>query len=368
MPARKERLVQDPSQFSLDSREIGPAPVIRRFFERLDLDRLLEAYVPGKPLGRRRDLSHARALSVMIQNILLSRSPLYGVPGWIDERIPEHFGLAPDETGFLQDDRIGRALDALYETEPASLMTAVVMRAVTAFGIDASRFHNDSTTVTFSGAYENQQAADEPERPPLITFGHNKDHRPDLKQLVYSLTISADGAIPVHYKTWDGNVTDDRTHQQTWECLRQIAGRPDFVYVADSKLCTRENLKFIHERGGRFLTVLPRTRREDADFRELVQRTVIPWQEILRRNEPRGRSKAEHVYCAFESPSCSEEGYRIIWYTSSIKAELDQRRRTQRIKRARARLERLEGRTGSHRLRSADAARQAVRDILTAAD
>ena len=124
MPARKERLVQDPSQFSLDSREIGPAPVIRRFFERLDLDRLLEAYVPGKPLGRRRDLSHARALSVMIQNILLSRSPLYGVPGWIDERIPEHFGLAPDETGFLQDDRIGRALDALYETEPASLMTA----------------------------------------------------------------------------------------------------------------------------------------------------------------------------------------------------------------------------------------------------
>jgi len=39
--------------------------------------------------------------------------------------------------------------------------------------------------------------------------------------------------------------------------LRGLVGSPNFLYVADSKLCTREALKHIHEHGGRFITVLP---------------------------------------------------------------------------------------------------------------
>ena len=64
-----------------------------------------------------------------------------------------------------------------------------------------------------------------------ITHGHNKDHRPDLKQLLFSLTLSADGAVPVHYRAVDGNTTDDKTHIMTWEALRELAGGPDFLPV-----------------------------------------------------------------------------------------------------------------------------------------
>jgi hypothetical protein len=52
---------------------------------------------------------------------------------------------------------------------------------------------------------------------------------------------------------------------------RCFLGRADFLYVADSKLCSHDNLSFIDQAGGRFVTVMPRSRREDKHFRKLLQ-------------------------------------------------------------------------------------------------
>ena len=67
--------------------------------------------------------------------------------------------------------------------------------------VDLEQLHNDSTTVTFSGEYRGAttQTLRRGKQTLAITHGHNKDHRPELKQLLFILTISADGAVPVHY-------------------------------------------------------------------------------------------------------------------------------------------------------------------------
>ena len=57
----------------------------------------------------------------------------------------------------LNDDRIGRALDRFYEADTASFVTALVRRAVEEFEVDLVQIHNDTTTVTFSGEYQNQK-------------------------------------------------------------------------------------------------------------------------------------------------------------------------------------------------------------------
>ena len=347
------------------STTIGPLPIVRHFFERLDLDRLLRTYVPGRKLGREAKLPHGQAVALMVTNVLLSREPLYAVPEWIASHAIELFGIQEDQGELLNDDRIGRALDRLYETDPASMMTALLTRAVKEFEIDLDQIHNDTTTVTFSGAYDGQKDKEEMKRPPLITFGHNKDHRPDLKQLVYCLSVSADGAVPIHYKTYDGNTTDDKTHIDTWKTVRSLAGKPSFMYVADSKLCTGENMKYIHGERGQFLTVLPRSRKEDDDFREYVQEHTIPWEEVRRRKSRRGDKERDDVYQAFESDRRSAEGFRVIWYKSSVKETLDEKRRTKRIKRACERLEQLEQRTGAHRFRTAETAEKAAEKVLT---
>src|SRR6185295_11647741 len=134
--------------------------------------------------------------------------------------------------------------------------------------------HNDSTTVSFHGAYEEaaQEGSQSGCSTSAITWGHNKDHRPDLKQLLYILTVSEDGGVPVYFTTASGNTADDVTHTATWDLLRELVGRSDFLYVADCKLASSENLSHIAVRGGRFVTVLPRTHKEDDVFRTRLRK------------------------------------------------------------------------------------------------
>jgi transposase len=284
-----------------ESLEVGATPLVHHFLRRLNLRTLFDQHLPRLP-GKRPALPSGLVLCVLITNLLLARRPLYALSEWITRRVPEHLGLQPDEIDRFNDDRIGRALDHLQRADRASLLIALVKYVVVAFQIDLSEFHQDTTSVTMQGDYRGQAAVDDPDRPPRITFGYNKDHRPDLKQLLYSVTISSDGAVPLHCKIYDGNTTDDKVHIDTWWFLRQLTGHSGFLYVADSKLCTRENMQFIASKGGRFLTIMPRTRAEDKWFREHVGCQVVDWQEVHREADSRGKKLPEVVYHGVESP------------------------------------------------------------------
>jgi transposase len=303
-------------------------------------------------------------LGVLLANLLLARQPLYALADWASRRVPEHLGLLPGQAHLLNDDRAGRALDHLHRADRASLLTALVLRAVAAFDIDLSEQHQDTTTVTFSGEYAHQAPAEQADRPPRITFGYNKDHRPDLKQLLYSVTITADGAVPVHCKTYDGNTSDDQVHRDTWLFLRGIIGHSDFLYVADSKLCTRENMGLIADHQGRFLTIMPRTRCEDGWFRNYLLGHEVAWREVHREPNPRRQDGPDVVYRGAECPQRSAEGYRVLWYRSSQKEEQDRQVRAERLRRARLRLEQLRPVGRGREFRSEAQARAAGQRVL----
>jgi transposase len=169
---------------------------------------------------------------------------------------------------------------------------------------------------------------------PAITWGHSKDHRPDLKQLLYILTVSDDGGVPVYFQAASGNVVDDQTHQATWRVLAELVQRPDFVYVADCKLATTENMNAIAVQGGRFITVLPATRKEDAQFRSRLveQPETIRWDEVHRVTNEDGSVRDVFRVCTDEQ--VSKEGYRLLWFHSRGKAEADGATRARRLQRA----------------------------------
>ena len=114
------------------------------------------------------------------------------------------------------------------------------------FAVRLAELHNDSTSVRFGGRFRGASAHPTGGRTaPAITTGYSKDHRPDLKQLRVILTTEAEGGVPVQFRVADGNTNDSTTHIETWNALRALAGRADFLYVADSKLCSRDNLDHI---------------------------------------------------------------------------------------------------------------------------
>ncbi len=186
-----------------------------------------------------------------------------GIGEWAESYAPDLLGLKPSELKQLNDDRVGRCLDRLFDTPVPELLTDLMRHVIKEFDLRLDELHNDSTTVSFFGAYD--KASEEGQRRGqktlAVTFGHSKARRPDLKQLLYILMITDDGGVPINFTSESGSVTDDTTHHQTWDLLCDLVGRPDFLYVADCKLATHKNMQYLHNRGGRFVTILPRTRR-----------------------------------------------------------------------------------------------------------
>jgi len=353
--------------FALDTDELGALPIINAFCDRLGLDRLLETFVGHDDV--RLKLAPSTALGVVVRNLLISRRPIYALGEWAEMFDPGLLGLSGDDVELLNDDRVGRSLSRLFDADRASLLTRVVLDAITHFDIDVSQLHNDSTTVTFAGSYA---AADGRARggkaTPAVVLGHNKDHRPDLKQLVFILTVSADGAVPIAHRVVDGNTNHDVTHIDTWDGLVALTGRADFLYIADSKLATRSNMGHIAERGGRFVAVLPASRKEDGAFRDWIVEHTPTWTEALRRPARRADDPGE-VWHTTPAPWPSSEGHRIVWVRSSSKIGRDANARHDRIARGIAALDALNQRLSSPRCRikTLMAAEQAATAALTKA-
>ncbi|MCA1677437.1 MAG: IS1634 family transposase [Actinobacteria bacterium] len=360
--------MSDPEQatgpFELASSQLGALPLIDEFLARIDVAGVLERHLPAG--DARTTLPAATAIGVLVRNLCIEREPLYGLAGWAGAFEPGLLDLVAGESELLNDDRVGRALDALFDSDRGSLLTELVLGAVREFQIDCSQLHNDSTSVVLHGDYvaaDGHQRGGKPT--PVAARGHSKDHRPDLKQLVLILTVSADGAVPLAHRLEAGNTNDDQTHIDTWDELRALIGRADFLYVADSKLCTREQMTHIDKAGGRFVTVLPRTRREDGQLRDWMSTATPDFTEAARRPGKRD-GDPDQVYRVAPAPLCSSEGHRIVWVHSSTKQQRDETARHERIQRTLAALTELNDRMAGPRARITTrvAAEDAAQEIL----
>ena len=328
--ARRQPTPSPGPPFELHVQRLGPLPLVNHFLDRLGLERLLDKHVPTP--DRRCTLAYAKALGVLLRSVIVEREPIYRHQEVVEGFHAACFGLDEGEVGRLRDDQIGRALDRLFSADRATLLTEVVVAAARRFDIRLDELHNDSTTVRLCGQYRGARGRTiRGKRAPWITYGFSKDHRGDLKQLLFILTTSRDGGIPVQFRCTDGNASDSTTHMQTWEALCRATGGPDFLYVADSKLCAKETMDAITRRGGRLVTVLPRTRLEDGEFRKWIQDNEPEWELVWDRPNPRRKGAARDRWYVFRYPLPSSEGWPVVWVWSALLALHTERRRRERL-------------------------------------
>jgi transposase len=340
----------DPQQpFELGSQQLGALPIVDAFLARAGVERVLGRYLPAG--DARVTLAGAAVIGVLVCNLCVAREPLYGLGDWAGRFDPALLGLQAGQSELLNDDRVGRALDALFAADRASLLTDLMLGVIAEFAIDCSQLHNDSTSITVHGAYDTADGRPRAGKATVAAaLGHSKDHRPDLKQFVLTLTISADGAVPIAHRLLDGSTSDDQTHIQTWDGLVALVGRPDFLYVADCKLATREQMAHIHTHRGRFVSVLPRSRGEDAQIRDWAQTHAFEWTEAARRPGNR-KEDPDTVYWTAQAPIPSSEGHRIVWVRSSQKHACDAEARRARIERGMLALEAVQAKLAGPRCR-----------------
>jgi transposase len=328
-------------QFETRFKQVDVLPMVKHFMDELNLFNIFTKYVPTAAGNL---ASPAQSLCILTANIICDNKPLYKVQEWLAKYCD---GLAADpvEASIFNDDRLAKALSALFYSDRHSLMTEVSGKAIAVHKLLTSEIHNDSTTVTFIGKYDTPDS-----EAVKLKHGHNKDFRPDCKQIVFGLNITADGHVPLSYKLFDGNTTDDVTHIPNWNALRTLLEKEDFIYVADCKLCSQTNLTHIAENGGYFVTIVPKDRKEVKQFLACLKENNLTWKDGFSTESSRKKGDI-NIYRTYEGER-TKEGFRIIFIHSSAKQEDDENRRRKKIEKAIEKLEKLSPKLNAYHLKA----------------
>src|SRR5215467_11831369 len=174
------RQAMQEKRLRLRALRVGALPILNEFIERMGLEQELTLALKNS--------GYADALLALLKNILVEHNALYAVGEWA---ALYDGGLVAE--GKIGDDKLGRALDRLFAADRATLQTGIVLAAIKGFDLKLDQIHNDTTSVVVTGTYEGQNL-----KAVQLKRGHSKERRPDLKQLVYSLCVTNDGAVPVH--------------------------------------------------------------------------------------------------------------------------------------------------------------------------
>src|SRR5262249_34004940 len=156
----------------------------------------------------------------------------------------------------LNDYRLGHILDALFAANLNRVFRAVALRALAVYAIPTPWLHQDTTTIALYGAY-----ADDPQTPgaPRPAYGHSKDGRADLKQVLLRLGVSGDGGVPRRLGVREGNRSDSvETPGAIEECLA-LGLEGGRGIVAASKAYSRRTLGVCLEQQVDLITLVPRT-------------------------------------------------------------------------------------------------------------
>ena len=197
-------------------------------------------------------VSPGQGVKAMILNGLgFVSAPLYLYESFFLGKATCHLLGEGIEPSHLNDDYLCRLLDKLWAHGSSQLFSLIAMDAYQAFGLEAGRYHLDSSSFSVQGAYE--ELTTEPGCIE-ITYGHSKDHRPDLKQFITELICSNDGAVPLAFQVASGNQSDQAVFAERLQAFAQ-QWDVDGLLVADAALYSAENLSKMGEL--RWITRVP---------------------------------------------------------------------------------------------------------------
>jgi transposase len=178
-------------------------PLVLGVVRKLNVAALIDTFCPPHPANV---LSCGRGVEALLLAILDGHHALYKVGARLEERgmLPL---LQPGLTrASLHDYRLGQILEALFAAHLNRVFGAIALNALEVYAVPTPWLHQDTTTITLYGAYEEDTRPVQGLVPPRPAYGHSKDGRDDLKQVLLSLGVSSDG-LPLRLGVRDGNTS-----------------------------------------------------------------------------------------------------------------------------------------------------------------
>lgn len=223
------------------SKDLNHLGIVSAMCDEINLVKIIDQLIPPDP---RATMTIGETVKLMVINGLgFTSRPLYLEAQFYASKPIDRFLGRPCASEEVSDDRLGRTLDACFNYGCTPLFSTIAGKAALKFNVNNKFRHLDSTSMQVEGEYASE------DENPLVTFGHSKDYRPDLKQFMISLMCSQDGDVPMLAQTIAGN-TSDKTHfKETLSSLKAQIQNSSYTsyFVADSELYTANTLSEISD-------------------------------------------------------------------------------------------------------------------------
>ena len=255
VPARG--VVPDPV---FTTRRLGHLPILMEYLRKM---RVMEIIDEACPVDGRSKVSHGHCVVVILCGVFVGVHSLWRVA----ERLrPFDMVTVMQDPDFnldhFHDDRLGAALDALYLHGLDELMTRLAMGIIDHFSLKTQYLRFDTTAFALHGDYATEDPYErlaDVTPPPKIARGFSKDHRPDLKQVVFGMIVTDDGGIPLMGGVLSGNTADSKVAADFFGRLRDVVRDPrEMVCIGDCKSWCLPVLARCQDDGLRLLSRLPR--------------------------------------------------------------------------------------------------------------
>jgi transposase len=256
----------------------GPLALIAPLLQRLDIAPIIDRHLPPDP---QLAFSHGRILSLLLAARLCQPTALINVPSWAERTGADLLWDIPAQS--LNDDRLGRALDAFF-SQRHSILASVAAQTILLAELSLDRLHFDPTHLIFYGAYESSQprpattpwpptaGGDVP--PAYITHGYGDDAK--LIQVGITAVVDELGAVPILGQCLDGNQNGHTAIRQQCDwLLAEGLLRPGTLMISDRGTFSVEHVARLHRHDCPVLCSVPW-----GDYRELydAQEAHLNWQ------------------------------------------------------------------------------------------
>ncbi|MGH8931013.1 MAG: IS1634 family transposase, partial [Egibacteraceae bacterium] len=196
---------------------------------------------------RRLDARAERVLFALVANRALEPCSKLAATRWVAERVALP-GLAA-----VDDDACYRAMDWLLEVGD-ELAEQVYWATADLLNLEVDLLFFDTTSTYFETEHADPGDGDGEGDAATVAFrayGHSKDHRPDLPQIVIGMAVTRTG-IPVRVWCWPGNTADSTLIRQVKDDLRawQLSR---VVWVADRGFSSAANRRYLQRAGGHYI-------------------------------------------------------------------------------------------------------------------
>jgi transposase len=222
-----------------ETRTIGPLVLTTPVLQGLGFRGIVNRYCS---IAEQADLDHGLVAELVTQSRLSDPRALYDLVDWAAHyAIPELYPEV-ERAEQLNDDRVGRMLDAIYD-QRALIWGDLVVNAAWRYEFDLRRLHADTMALTFAGRFAEQEPA---EGVPHLEPGYNPQGE-WVQQLKLFALAAGDGGLPVWFDALDGGTGDSTTYAPQFAAFCEHARLSNFlpldevILIGDGKMPTEKN-------------------------------------------------------------------------------------------------------------------------------